>query len=287
MISPLQVLRPEGALASLLGTRSKLHVAPHAVRLSHAGDALLLTNLAERPPAAVLGAPNAPAHDDAPTTTLPLSQLLGVKLGAPSWCARAAAFDLGSLHRLAEYAEGAPPRSPGAMAAMLPEDEAAAAAAEDAAVPPPPPTWHFVTLQPRTGTPFFLCAPTAAQALVWVAGFSPLLPDTPSASASASAFPSLLWRRVRLRLDAHAARMVAGAAPGVAPPSRLTVLAAMLRAMAAEEDSRQEWVRFHLAHGDEAGAAGLGWEPPPPPPMANGHGDHVDGRFAPTAAHLM
>tara|TARA_B110000046_G_C12683478_1_gene269521 strand:+ start:119 stop:280 length:162 start_codon:yes stop_codon:yes gene_type:complete len=48
----------------------------------------------------------------------------------------------------------------------------------------------------------------------------------------------------------------------------------MLYSMAAEEDARIEWVRYHLAHGDKEGAARMGWEPSAPDaanaPMAHG-----------------
>jgi hypothetical protein len=135
-----------------------------------------------------------------------------------------------------------------------------------------------VTLQRRRGTPIFLCASSAAQAITWVAG---LAPRVPAFSAEAAGMPSppppsyaqLLWRRVRLRLDTRAAQLAASAVVdggggrgsgggGSASASRLGVLAAMLHEMAAEEASRREWVRYHLRQGDNESAARLGWEPP-------------------------
>jgi len=290
----LQVRRPEGFGSALLTQPAQLHVHPHMLRLAPDGDALVLLELPGTRTGARGGArtlagelhAESDAHATPSTTRLLLSELRGVVLGAPSWCARAAMFDRPALQRVSDEADACGASSPikaspmkrAISPARLLKADPADAFATAAAPPTTAPTWHFVTLQRRRGTPIFLCASSAAQAITWVAG---LAPRVPAFSAEAAGMPSppppsyaqLLWRRVRLRLDTRAAQLAASAVVdggggrgngggGSASASRLGVLAAMLHEMAAEEASRREWVRYHLRQGDNESAARLGWEPP-------------------------
>ena len=97
----LQVLRPQGPIASLLGAHPKLQVTPHSVRLAPDGESLLLSDLSSQLEAR--GAYRAhrersraaDSADSTPEPTrLPLSSLQRVCLGAPVWCSRAAVFDM-------------------------------------------------------------------------------------------------------------------------------------------------------------------------------------------------
>ena len=90
-------------------------------------------------------------------------------------------------------------------------------------------------------------------------------------------YAALLWRRVRLRLDAGAldsskaasdagthegpldAVTLVGAGGGLGGGSRLGVLAGVLRSMAAEEEARKAWVQYHLAKGDKQQAKRMGY----------------------------
>jgi hypothetical protein len=123
------------------------------------------------------------------------------------------------------------------------------------AASPVPPAWHLLTLHTREGPPLFLCAPSEAQAIAWAAGLAPLLQAHP-----APTFASCLWRRVRLRLDDIATR--SAGAEGRAD-TRLGVLAAMLREMGSNEESRRAWVRYHLSIGDKQSAKMMGWQGSP------------------------
>ena len=297
----LQVRRPEGFGSALLTQPAQLHVHPYMLRLAPDGDALVLLELPGTRTGARGGArtlagelhAESDAHATPSTTRLLLSELRGVVLGAPSWISRSATFDRPALQRVSDEAEACGASSPLkaspmkraiSPARLLKADPADAFAT---AAPPPTtaPTWHFVTLQRRQGTPIFLCASSAAQAITWVAG---LAPRVPAFSAEAAGIPSLpppsyaqlLWRRVRLRLDTRAAQLAAsavssavadggsgggrggGGGGGGGSASWLGVLAAMLHEMASEEASRREWVRHHLRQGDNESAARLGWEPP-------------------------
>ena len=292
----LQVRRPEGLGSSLLRQPAQLHVHPHMLRLAPDGDALVLfelpgTRAGARGGARTLVELAGELHtqSDAHTTRLHLSELRGVVLGAPSWCARAATFDLPALQRVSDEAEACGASSPMNASpmkrAISPARLLKADPADAFSTAAPPPTWHFVTLQRRHGTPIFLCASSAAQAITWVVG---LAHRVPAFSAEAAGIPSLpppsyaqlLWRRVRLRLDTRAAQLATsavssavadggsgrgrgrGGGGGGGSASWLGVLAAMLHEMASEEASRREWVRHHLRQGDNESAARLGWEPP-------------------------
>jgi hypothetical protein len=316
----LQVHRPERFGSALLTQPAQLHVHPYMLRLAPDGDALVLLELPGTRTGARGGArtlagelhAESDAHATPSTTRLLLSELRGVVLGAPSWISRSATFDRPALQRVSDEAEACGASSPLkaspmkraiSPARLLKADPLKASPMKRAISParllkadpadafataaPPPttaPTWHFVTLQRRQGTPIFLCASSAAQAITWVAG---LAPRVPAFSAEAAGMPSpppptyaqLLWRRVRLRLDTRAAQLAAsavvdggggrgsgggrgGGGGGGGSASRLGVLAAMLHEMAAEEASRREWVRYHLRQGDNESAARLGWEPP-------------------------
>ena len=101
----------------------------------------------------------------------------------------------------------------------------------------------------------------------------------------ALSYGALLWRRVRLRLDARAA---AAARRGeVRRSTRLGALAAILGTMAEEESARREWVRYHLALGNQEEACRMGWEPPAPAVEAEGQAGEAggaDGRPRPALA---
>ena len=70
---------------------------------------------------------------------------------------------------------------------------------------------------------------------------------------------ALLWRRVRLRLDARAERGVPRIGHVGGTDTRCGVLASLLREMASEEEARIAWVRWHLGRGDREGARQMGW----------------------------
>lgn len=295
----LQVVRPAGTVASLLGTPPQLEVYPATVRLTGDGETLIIT---------AASSSRAPREGERPEERrLPVASLLDATLGAPNWCARAAAYDMEKLARVLDAEEGSAllhGMRPAYSRAFLDEGLGRAGLGEDRlggnglsvnglshgepgraqggdgaeghgaegygvegetvegrpregppAAPPAPPTWHFVTLHPRESTPLFLCAPSEVQAIAWVAGLTSLLPREPPVT-----YAALLWRRVRLRLDARTeVRRATDVAAGSI--TRLGSLAAMLHSMAAEEEARVEWVRYHLAHGDKEGAARMGWAP--------------------------
>ena len=264
----LRVNRPGGHLFSLLGAKPKLEVSVHMVRLSAGGEALTLHPL--------------PADGRAEGEKILLSSLASVNLGAPWWCARAAALDLPKLLAAAH----------GPANGVVHAGEA-----DDDALRPPPPRWHLLTLQAADAPPTYLCAPTADEAICWATGLAQLLSPPVAAHAAAppaAPYAAMLWRRARLRLDALAATPAHnfGEVEGgegevtrwVGGGTRLGALAAVLRSMAAEEESRIAWVRYHLANGDQHGAKQMGWHPPPSPaaqsPKPPPAGGAMDGKGA-------
>lgn len=240
----LRVVRPDasgGPNGPPNGPR--LSVTAYMARLSGENDALLLW--AQGPKVEASTAP----------TRLSLAAFRAVTLGAPGWCCKAAALDL----------------------SLLQADDGPAAAAPDVYAVgrnAPPPQWQLITLHSMDDSPpTFLCAPTEAQALAWAAGLAPLVSSPPSFSVS---YAELLWRRVRLRLDAKARAAGAAAGDGAdqaagsdggdgsrarTRATRLGVLGAMLLSMAEEEEARNAWVRYHLASGEREGTKRMGWTP--------------------------
>ena len=148
----------------------------------------------------------------------------------------------------------------------------------------------MLTLHTSDGSPpTFLCAADEAMALAWAASLAPLVsPGRPPSYAA------LLWRRVRLRLDARASCEAGGVSGGnghgganghgSVGGGRLRVLSAMLRDMAEEEAAREAWVRYHLTSGDHEGAKQMGWAPP----LSPGHdaAEHMPPPPLPTASSL-
>lgn len=254
--APFLVMRVERAdnhLARLLlGSAPKLEVHTRHVRLARDGEGLSMRDLH---PARRI-ADGAPAD-----ATLLISSIVGVALGGPTWCADAARMSLPELHAASSVQRGERPE---------------ASDAGERRRPCQPPSWHMLTLQVHGGPPFFLCAPSAEQALSWAAGLAALLPPPGLARAGnpralpPPSYAALLWRRVRLRLDALAmgARVAdddggdgdeyGGRLEG-GVGSRLGALSTVLRGIAAEEEARRDWVRNQLGHGDHAGAARMGW----------------------------
>ena len=273
----LRVNRPVGHIAQMMGIKPKLEVSSHVIRLSRDGEALHLHTLQEPP-----------SHRDAasehvrmPIGRLPLGSFVSVSLGAPTWASRAAAFDLPELHAAsaARLAAGHALDD-----AEVSETGDVLAGGDGEGVGAPPPSWHLITLESLDGPPLFLCALTANQAISWAAGLAALLPPPPPPASPAEMPPpppptyaALLWRRVRLRLDAGAldsskaasdagthegpldAVTLVGAGGGLGGGSRLGVLAGVLRSMAAEEEARKAWVQYHLAKGDKQQAKRMGY----------------------------
>ena len=250
----LRVARQEGGLASLLGSQPKLRVNAHTIRLGRDGESLLLWPW---PP------PQQHRKDAPAAQRLLLSDFSSVSLGGPGWCCRAAAFDVQTLKGAAwvsereeqeEHSEtGRNGEAVGGGSVLRGEGRQT------------PPRWRLLTLTPREGAPYFLCASSEAQAMAWATGLAPLLPQEPVQS-----YGALLWRRVRLRLDAKATDRATqlrdgavGSDDGEAAGSatRLGVLSRMLYSMAAEEEARKAWVRYHLSAGDHEGAKRMGWSP--------------------------
>ena len=249
----LRVARPENALAKmLLGGSPKLEVEARILRLSRDGETLLL----HAPPRPHVGVR---ADEGGAEAKVRLDTVSTVLLGGPSWCAKAATIELPALHA--------------AHAARKGKDADEASERRRTRTPP---AWQLVTLQMRSGPPIFLCAASAEQALGWAAGLAPLLPADAATTSGMGGdwlalpprtYAALLWRRVRLRLDA----LAAGARPSdddgdgddeevevveegalaqsIGGGTRLGALAAVLHGLAAEEQARRDWVTNQLEQG--------------------------------------
>ena len=235
----LRVHRPEGALAELLHTRSQLLVGSYSMRLAPQRDAIVMHDLSRHPVLHKLGPPFEVSDRD---VRLPLSSLIDVRLGAPTWCARAAAFDMPALQRIADVELAT--SSDG----IYFQDRAQSPWHANADLATSPPTWHMITLQLREGTPTFLCAPSEEQAIEWTTAIAQYWAVTVGLRrGSMRTYPGLLWKRVRLRLDALAAQL----SPGT-HTSWLSALASVLRTMAAEEVARRQWARSHLLDNEQS-----------------------------------
>jgi len=167
-------------------------------------------------------------HGGAASEEIPLASISSVCLGAPSRIVQhAAAADL--------IFEGEKERAHRAWADTM-----------------DPPRWRFLTICRSREPPVFLLAQSDAVALSWGVELAVRV----SSIQEIYPLPTLggmLWRRVRLRLDALAAHAPHGAR------TRLGAMSDILRGMAKEEESRLAWVRYHLSRGEQTKAIALGW----------------------------
>ena len=130
------------------------------------------------------------------------------------------------------------------------------------------PPWRFLTLQPAAGGARYLLAESDEAAMKWALGLGMRVRALDDERPTVG---SLLWRRVRLRLDLSASKQRKADGGGV---TRLEACAGLLRSMASEEAARLAWVRHHLQKGEVDAARELGWRPdggeegaaPPTPP---------------------